>query len=116
MARLTLMLLLSLLSLQSQQRPIVIVDVTVVPMDRQRVVEHQTVVAQDGRIKAMGPSRSTRFPKDAEQIDGRGKFLMPGLADMHVHFVRAALPERSRPSASNPPVRQPGIPASASND
>src|ERR1700722_20363266 len=116
MARLALILLFSFLSLQAQQKPVAIVDVTVLPMDRERLVEHQTVVVQDGRITALGPSQSVRFPAAAQQIDGRGKFLMPGLTDMHVHFVREALPERPQTSGLNTAIRQSGIPASASKD
>lgn len=116
MTRLALILLFGFLSLQAQQKPIAIVDVTVVPMDRERLVEHQTVVVQDGRITALGASQSVRFPPTAQKIDGRGKFLMPGLADMHVHFVREALPETPETSSSDAAVRRSGIPASASKD
>ena len=52
----------------------------------------QTVVVESGRIVQMGPSDSIRVPRRAMKIDGRGRFLMPGLADMHVHFIRSALP------------------------
>lgn len=115
MSRSALIFLVSLLSLQAQPKPVAIVDVTVVPMDRERLVEHQTVVVRDGRITAMGPSQSVHFPAAAQQIDGRGKFLMPGLTDMHVHFVREALPERPQTSSSNTGLRS-GVPASASKD
>jgi len=45
----------------------------------------QTVVIQGSRIIAVGPSQSTSAPSDARIVDARGKFLMPGLWDMHVH-------------------------------
>lgn len=61
------------------------VDVTVIPMDRERTVAGQTVVVTDGRITAVGPAASTPVPAGATRIDGRGKFLMPGLAEMHAH-------------------------------
>ena len=63
------------------------VDVTVVPMDRERVVEHQTVVVDRGRVVALGPAASTRVPAGAARVDGRGRFLMPGLIDMHAHVA-----------------------------
>jgi imidazolonepropionase-like amidohydrolase len=116
MTRSALIFLFSFLTLQAQPRPVAFVDVTVVPMDSERLVEHQTVVVQDGRITALGPSQSVHVPATAQQIDGRGKFLMPGLTDMHVHFVREALPERPQTSRLSTAVRQPGIPASASKD
>ena len=61
------------------------VDVSVLPMDRDRVLAGQTVVVRDGRITAVGPSASVRIPTEAQRIDGKGKFLMPGLAEMHAH-------------------------------
>jgi imidazolonepropionase-like amidohydrolase len=61
------------------------VHVTVVPMDRERVLENWTVVVADGRIRELGPSVAIEIPKRATLIDGRGKYLMPGLADMHAH-------------------------------
>ncbi|HUF21564.1 MAG TPA: amidohydrolase family protein [Burkholderiales bacterium] len=63
-----------------------IVDVNVVPMDRERVIASQTVVIRDGRIAEMGPSDRVRVPQDAQRIDGRGRYLMPGLAEMHAHI------------------------------
>lgn len=62
------------------------VDVTVVPMDEERLLEHQTVLIQDGRISAMGPASDVDVPDEAKRIEGSGRFLMPGLADMHVHY------------------------------
>lgn len=63
--------------------PIAFVDVTVIPMDRERRLEHQTVLVRDGRIAAIGPASAIRLPPGTRAI--RGKFLIPGLADMHVH-------------------------------
>jgi imidazolonepropionase-like amidohydrolase len=79
-------ILLCCVCLRAQQAPVAFIDVTVVPMDSERLVPHATVVVRDGRIAAAGPARSVRVPKGTQRIDGRGKFLMPGLADMHVHF------------------------------
>lgn len=61
------------------------VHVAVVPMDRERVLEDWTVVVADGRIRELGPSSALSIPERATVIDGRGKYLMPGLADMHAH-------------------------------
>ena len=74
--------------------PVAFVDVTVVPMDRERVIEHQTVIVRDGRIASISPAATTRVPADAQRIDGRGRFLMPGLAEMHGH-----VPAQSGPFA-----------------
>jgi imidazolonepropionase-like amidohydrolase len=61
------------------------VDVTVVPMDGERLLGHHTVVVQQGVVVALGPTAEVALPEDALVVDGRGRFLMPGLADMHVH-------------------------------
>jgi imidazolonepropionase-like amidohydrolase len=63
------------------------VDVNVIPLDRERVLERQTVVITGDRIAAVGPSSSTTVPAGAARIDGRGKYLMPGLAEMHAHVI-----------------------------
>src|SRR5207249_5024675 len=49
------------------------------------VREDQTVVIEGERITQAGPAASIQAPKGAEHIDGRGKTLLPGLFDMHVH-------------------------------
>jgi imidazolonepropionase-like amidohydrolase len=63
------------------------VDVTVVPMDRDRLLEHHTVVVRGSVIDGVGPNRAVAVPVGATRVDGRGKFLMPGLVDMHGHFM-----------------------------
>jgi imidazolonepropionase-like amidohydrolase len=62
-------------------------DVAVIPMDRETVLQHQTVVIENGKISAIGPSKTTKAPKQAQTIDGRGKYLIPGLTDAHVHLL-----------------------------
>lgn len=62
------------------------VGVNVVPMDRERVLEGQTVVVRDGRIAAIGDSADTPVPQGARRIAGHGGYLMPGLTEMHAHI------------------------------
>src|SRR5881394_712476 len=62
------------------------VNVTVVPMDRDRLLARHTVLVRGDRIVALGPTADVPIPSDAVQIDGRDKFLIPGLADMHAHI------------------------------
>ncbi|MEO8334430.1 MAG: amidohydrolase family protein [bacterium] len=66
---------------------IAFVDITVLPMDRERVLTHQTVLVADGRITKMGSATGTSLPTSATRVDGRGKFLLPGFVDMHAHFL-----------------------------
>lgn len=65
---------------------IAFVGVSVLPLDSDRVLEDQTVVVRGDRIEALGPKASTPVPPGATQLDGRGRFLMPGLVDMHIHL------------------------------
>jgi imidazolonepropionase-like amidohydrolase len=65
------------------------VDVNVIPMDRQRVLAGQTVIVRGDRIESVGSTQTIRIPADATRIDGRGKYLLPGLAEMHAHVLPA---------------------------
>jgi hypothetical protein len=60
--------------------------VTVVPMNKEVVIPDKSVVVRDGIIVAIVEGPASRLYRSAIHIDGRGKFLMPGLSDMHVHL------------------------------
>ncbi len=62
------------------------VDVDVVPMDAERVISDQTVLVRGDRIIAIGDVGDVLVPEGAERIEARGKYLMPGLAEMHAHI------------------------------
>uniref|UniRef100_UPI000A8458BE amidohydrolase family protein n=1 Tax=Rhodothermus marinus TaxID=29549 RepID=UPI000A8458BE len=61
------------------------VHVNVLPMDRDTVLRDQTVLVRGTRIVAVGPAASVEIPEGARRIDGTGRYLMPGLAEMHGH-------------------------------
>jgi imidazolonepropionase-like amidohydrolase len=65
---------------------VVFEDVNVIPMDRDRVLARQTVVVRDGRIAEIGPAANVKAPEGAVRVAGAGKYLMPGLAEMHGHL------------------------------
>jgi hypothetical protein len=48
----------------------------------------RTIVVEGGIIRYAGPAEGTHVPEDATRIDGRGRYVMPGLWDMHVHLNR----------------------------
>ncbi|HKO96319.1 MAG TPA: amidohydrolase family protein [Pyrinomonadaceae bacterium] len=62
------------------------IGANVVPMDRERLIEDQTVIVRDGRIAEIGPSSKVKVPDGALRVDAKGKYLMPGLAEMHGHL------------------------------
>jgi imidazolonepropionase-like amidohydrolase len=71
---------------RSQEPVVVFVDVNVVPMNRPGVLEHQTVIVRGSRIAQIGPASRVRAPAGATTVNGSGKYLMPGFAEMHGHF------------------------------
>src|SRR5262249_39822242 len=60
--------------------------VAVVPMDRELVLEDFTLIVRDDRIVAIGPADSLEIPTGATRVDGRGKYLMPGIIENHAHI------------------------------
>ena len=72
--------------LLAQERTTAFVGVTVIPMDSERLLRGHTVVVRGQRIIAVGPAADVEVPAGATRIDGRGHFLMPGLAEMHGHI------------------------------
>lgn len=72
----------------SQQAPVVFSGVSVIPMDRDTVLADRTVIVQNGRITYVGARRAA--PRGATTVDGRGKFLMPGIAEFHAHVPSGA--------------------------
>ncbi|MEQ8689506.1 MAG: amidohydrolase family protein [Pseudomonadales bacterium] len=71
-----------------------VTGVTVIPMDAERTLPNQTVLIAEGRIVAMGETGTVTLPAGAERIDGAGRYLMPGLADMHAHVYGYDLAEQ----------------------
>ena len=55
-------------------------------MTRDTALARHTVLVRDGRIVAVGPVARVAVPRGARRIDGRGRWLVPGFADMHVHL------------------------------
>jgi len=52
-----------------------------------------TVVITGNRISAIGETGKVRVPQDAQVVDATGKFVIPGLWDMHVHWdLKDSLP------------------------
>lgn len=62
------------------------VNVNVIPMDTDTIIENQTVVIKEGIIQKIGNNKEIRIPSEALMIDGKGRYLMPGLIDMHAHI------------------------------
>ena len=71
--------------LDNRTKEIVFRNVSVIPMDKNEVLANRDVVVKNGVIIDIGKTSKIKFSSDAVIIDGKGKFLMPGLAEMHAH-------------------------------
>jgi imidazolonepropionase-like amidohydrolase len=69
---------------------LVITNVMVIDVAVGKAVPKQTVVVKGERITAVVPAGTVGIPTGAKVIDGTGKFLIPGLWDMHVHVADKA--------------------------
>jgi imidazolonepropionase-like amidohydrolase len=65
---------------------VAIVDTTVVDVERDHDASHRTVLVEGDRITSIVGAKDARIPVDAVRVDGRGRWLIPGLVDMHVHL------------------------------
>jgi Amidohydrolase family len=66
--------------------PIAFVHANLIPMTAATVLPDQTVVVEGRQIAAAGPFSQTKIPPDASVVNCRNAYLMPGLADMHMHL------------------------------
>ncbi|MGH9914825.1 MAG: amidohydrolase family protein, partial [Pyrinomonadaceae bacterium] len=97
MKRLTLFFLITLsallpvqsqsqLQVPSQSKPLVFTHVTVIDATGSPAKPDMTVMITSERITTIGKTGKIRIPQDAQIVDGAGKFLIPGLWDMHTHL------------------------------
>lgn len=76
-------------SLRAQETVLAIRDVTVISGSGAPALAGASVLIRGRRIEAVGPATSVRIPAGSEIIDGRGKYLISGLIDTHVHIAWA---------------------------
>jgi imidazolonepropionase-like amidohydrolase len=68
--------------------PIAIIDTSVLDVSTGKIIANRTVLIKDRKIQAVGHPEEVSIPKDAIYIDGRNRFLMPSLWDMHTHIFK----------------------------
>ncbi len=68
-----------------QKRSFAVVGATLIDGTGREAVADSVVVVEGDRIAATGARRSTPIPVDAERLDAKGRFLLPGMIDAHVH-------------------------------
>jgi imidazolonepropionase-like amidohydrolase len=80
-------------SFRAQSPALAFVGVTVIPMTSETTIPGQTVIVRDRTIVSIAADASARVPADAVRVDGAGKFLMPGLGEMHAHIPGGNAPD-----------------------
>lgn len=91
LALLLLLFVLPLPAISQQKAPaksklLALLHVTVIDMTGAPIKADMTVIIAAGHITAIGKANKLHVPKDARMIDATGKFLIPGLWDMHTHI------------------------------
>ena len=69
------------------------IGVNVLPMDSENVLADQTVVVTNGTIASIAPAGKAQVPAGAVSVDGKGKYLMPGLGELHAHIPGGTAPD-----------------------
>src|SRR5271166_3013922 len=90
---------------QAPTGPIYLTHVTLIDTVAGRELPDRTVVISGDRISEVTGSNRKKVPSDAQVLEGKGKYLIPGLWDMHVHALFAAWPTlrcRRAPSGRTP--------------
>ena len=82
-------LALSCLPEPETRASLIIVGATLIDGNGGEPVPDSVIVIQGDRIVAAGPQSETPFPKGSETLDARGKWIIPGLIDSHVHFFQS---------------------------
>ena len=68
---------------------VVIQGATVITGTGRPVIRNAAIVIDGGRIRDIGPRNEVRVPGNALTVDARGKWIIPGLIDAHVHFSQS---------------------------
>lgn len=85
-----LYLLITVSSQAQQQKDLIIKDINILTMTNSKVLDNLSILIQNGKIAAIGPFNTLFKTKNTTIINGKGKFLMPGLAEMHSHLPIAS--------------------------
>jgi len=82
----TLLIVMVLYIGNTQSKVTAFTHVNVIPMTGETLLPDYTVLIKDGKVFKMAPSSKLKVKKKAKAIDATGKYLIPGLAEMHAHI------------------------------
>src|ERR671919_3101805 len=80
---------LSIFALTAQAETIALVNGTLINPGTSQIVQNATIVIDGNRIAAAGDAKTITAPTGARVIDCKGKFILPGYIDTHVHFFQS---------------------------
>jgi cytosine/adenosine deaminase-related metal-dependent hydrolase len=80
---------LSILSLSANAETIALVNGTLINPGPLQIIENATIIIDGDRIAATGDAKTVNVPKDVRVVDCKGKFILPGYIDTHVHFFQS---------------------------
>src|SRR5437762_13197516 len=80
---------LSIFALTANAEKIALINGTLINPGTSQIVQNATIVIDGDRIAAAGDAKTTSTPKDARIVDCKGKFILPGYMDTHVHFFQS---------------------------
>src|SRR4051812_12330954 len=84
------LLLTSIITAQQPTAAVTVIQgATVITGTGSPVIRNAAIVIEGGRIRDIGPRNEVRVPGNAQTIDARGKWVIPGLIDAHVHFSQS---------------------------
>src|SRR2546425_6030787 len=83
------LLVASILAAQQPGGIIVIQGATLINGTGSSSIRNSAIVIDGGRIRDIGPRNEVRVPGNAQTVDARGKWVIPGLIDAHVHFSQS---------------------------
>jgi imidazolonepropionase-like amidohydrolase len=81
-----LVLVVMAFNINAQEVDFAFTNVNVISMENDQVILNQTVLIRGGKILAIGKSQDISVAETVTVVDGTGKFLMPGIAEMHAHI------------------------------
>ncbi|MEO6135008.1 MAG: amidohydrolase family protein [Ginsengibacter sp.] len=91
MKKLVMVVFVLILATKNYAQDIIIRDINIIPMTSDTLIANKSVLIRHGKIMAIEDYKTLPKNKQTKIINGKGKYLMPGLADMHVH-----LPEENK--------------------
>lgn len=86
MKKVLILLVLLIVTTKSYAQDIIIKDINIIPITSDTLIKNQSVLISNGKISAIGDYKKLSKNKKTTIINGKGKYLMPSLADMHVHL------------------------------